>query len=121
MKVVKQSKFIGNDKQNPTKYIMDSENDIINLTLAVNGRLRFGAVIDGGKGENIAGEYQIFTSSATALATEVITHSLGATPTGYLIISKNKHGDLYQVTATNTTISLVSSTTTTNYTIFLLK
>jgi len=108
------------------EYLTALDSDVANLTRLAQGRVRFGSGTDGAKGENIQGEYQEFTSHASANTEFSVTHTLGAIPLGYIIMWQDKAGNLYQgpTTGTNwtsTTISLKSSGTSVKYNIFLIK
>jgi hypothetical protein len=123
MKITKFSSFIGMNKDNMDSHLRSVDSDLSSLFLALQGRVRLGTGVDGARGENISGEFQVFTSSASVTANNVITHTLSATPIGWVVVKQSLAGALYNnnVTATNSTITLVSSITSTNYTIFLLK
>ena len=120
MKVSKISNWIG-DKTDLKIYRNYVETDLKNLFLALQGRIRFGTPTDGNRGENISGEFQIFTSVATNSGPTVVSHGLSGTPLGWITISKNLGGTLFLSASSLTTITFVSTTTTTTYTIFLLK
>lgn len=48
--------------------------------------------------DNIDCVFVSFTSSATPDAENTVAHTLGKTPTGYIVYSKNKAGDIYDGT-----------------------
>jgi hypothetical protein len=73
-----------------------------NLFRCLNGRVRFGRGTDGDRGENIQGEFQQFTTSATPDAENTIAHGIGAIPVGYIILWQDKAGSLYQGPSTGT-------------------
>lgn len=123
MIIEKISNYIGKLSE---EYVRDLDKDIKNIILMSKSRIRFGAKSDGGKGENISGEFQIFTSDASADTEFSVTHSLGVVPQGYIIIGQDKAGSLYQLddtgTAwTSTTIYFKSSGTSVTYEVFLIK
>jgi len=111
------------DKNADERFFKDLNTDLKNVMLFSEGRVRFGDSVDGNKGENISGEFQIFTSVLTATAENIIAHGLGVVPTGYLVINQGYSGSLYSsgTSWTSGNVYLRSSTTGTNYTIFLLK
>jgi hypothetical protein len=121
MKLVKISNWI--PKGNQEDFNKNINTDLKNVMLFSEGRVRFGNAVDGARGENISGEFHIFTSVKTNTAETVISHTLGSIPTGYLVINQNNSGSLY-TSGTGWTISNIyirSTTTNTQYTIFILK
>ena len=122
MKVAKISNYNEDDK---SKAVYDKfvDIDLKNIFLALQGRIRFGTGVSGARGENIEGEFRQFTSSNTAGSNNLVPHSLSATPIGWIVVNQNWGGVLY--TGTNTfsssTVTFISTTTNTTYTIFLLK
>jgi hypothetical protein len=98
------------------------EQDLSQLFLFSQGRVRFGTGTDGDRGENISGEFQVVTSS-TADTEFTVAHGLGATPIGFLVLRTDKGGVVYDSgTAWNdTNIYLKCTTATTTLTLFLLK
>jgi hypothetical protein len=92
----------------------------------MQGRVRFGTGADGARGENIQGEFQLFTTSATPDAENTVAHGLGAIPVGYIICHQSKAGSLYQgpTTGTNwtaTNIYLKCDVASVIFLVFLLK
>lgn len=107
-------------------YTKGADTDLINIFNALKGRIRFGAVVDGYRGENMAGEFQIFnattiTASASATSECVVAHGLGSIPVGFIEVNKNFLGNIYMKSATSTNAVFVSSTTGTEYKVFLLE
>ncbi len=107
-------------------YIVALDKDVESLFKLAQSRIRFGTASDGSQGENISGEYQLFTTSATPDAENTIAHTLGAIPIGYLIFYQDKAGDLYQgpTTGTNwssTQIFLKCDVASVTFLIFLVK
>lgn len=97
-----------------------------NLFSALQGRIRFGDGSDGEPGENISGEFQQFTTSATPNAENTIAHTLGAIPLGYFILWQDKAGSLYQGPTTGTSwtsinIYLKCDVASVTFNVFLLK
>lgn len=123
MKISKKSNYIGEKYFDKEQHLLNTDRDLNNIVLCLQGRIRLTSGVSGTVGENIYGECQTFTSSATATATNAISHTLNSVPVGWIIIGQDKVGNLYSNghTATNTTITLVSTVTSTNYSIFLLK
>ena len=97
--------------------------DLTNLFLWSQGRVRFGTGTDGDRGENIDGEFQVFTSNATPDTADSITHTLGAVPIGFLVVNLDKGAVIYDsgTAWTTTTISLKTTVASTLVTVFLLK
>ncbi len=97
--------------------------DLTNLFLWSHGRVRFGTGVDGDRGENIDGEFQVFTSNASPDTTDTITHTLGAVPIGFIVINLDKGAVVYDagVAWTSTDISLKTTIASTLVTVFLLK
>ncbi len=128
MKLTKQSSIAGAERD-PNKFknlVRAFDNDLKNIVFALNGRIRFGGGGDGDRGENIAGEFQEFTTSATPDAENTLAHGLGSIPIGYLILGQDKAGSLYQLddtgtawTATN--IYLKCDVASVTFLVFLLK
>lgn len=120
MKVAKQSVPINRE---PGTYEDQLDSDVTNLFLLSQGRVRFGTGTDGDRGENMAGEFQAYTSNATPDTADSITHTLGAIPIGFIVINLDKGAVLYDggVAWTDTTISLKATVASTTSTIFLLK
>jgi hypothetical protein len=82
--------------------IPELQKNMDNLFRCLNGRVRFGRGTDGDRGENIQGEFQQFTTSATPDAENTIAHGIGAIPVGYIILWQDKAGSLYQGPSTGT-------------------
>ena len=122
MKITKQSHYNSTSKDQ-TGYILAVDNDLVNIFNVLKGRVRFGDAIDGYRGENIAGEFKTFVTSATPNAENTISHGLGAVPVGWLVVSKDKAGDLYASTTawTSTKLYLKCSVASVSYKVFLLK
>ena len=124
MRLSKISNYVGGKLVKPEDYLRGVNSDLTNLFLWSKGRVSFaGANTDGASSENIAGEFQTFTSSADALTQNTIAHGMGLIPIGYLTMKQNKSASLYAGASTWTTtdIYLISSATSTTYTIFLVK
>jgi hypothetical protein len=121
------------DVKDPEKildYLRVIDRDLSNIFLVIQGRVRFGSAttntVAGAIGENIAGEFRIFNATTTTVSASATTefttsHRLGAIPVGFIMINKTKAGDLYMPSASATSATFISSTTATQYTVFLLK
>jgi hypothetical protein len=125
MKLVKQT-TVAKPNQVPDEFELQVDNDLVNIFTALKGRIRFGTGTNGDRGENISGEFQNFTSDASANTEFSVTHTLGAVPIGAIVLWQDKSGSLYQgpTTGTNwtsTTIYFKSAGTSVNYLVFLLK
>ena len=118
MRVVKQSLYNSTAKDQ-SDYVLAADNDLVNIFMALKGRLSFG---NGTASENISGQFVTFTTSATPNAEFSVPHTLGATPIGWLVINKDKAGDLYAGTTawTSTSVYLKCSVASVTYTIFLI-
>jgi hypothetical protein len=112
--------------QQLNQYLRDLDDDIKNLSLLTQGRVSFGIGTDGFRGENISGEFQEFTTSATPDAENTIGHTVGSIPIGYIIMHQDKAGSLYQspTTGTNwtaTNVYLKSDVASVTFNVFLVK
>lgn len=129
MKVAKRSNFIGmkdkteEDKEKSIQYISNLDSDVRNLVILSQGRIRFGDGTDGYRGENIAGEFQSFTTSATPDNENTILHTIGSIPVGYIVLTQNKAASLYLGTTawTSARVYLKCNVASTAFKIFLLK
>lgn len=102
------------------------EDAITFLNTFAQGRIRFGTGDDGDRGENISGEFQVFTSDATPDTEFSVTHGLGSVPIGIIIIGQDIAGQLYQLAGTGTawtttTIFLKADVASVTFEVFLLK
>lgn len=127
MKISKRSNYVGiTQRTNFEKFIVDIDKDVENLCLLPQGRIRFGtSTTKTGtnlRGENLSGEFITFQAS-NSTTNFGITHYLGAIPQGWIVISQSGPGTLYAGSTANTTSTayFMSTTSATNYTIFLLK
>ena len=96
------------------------------LYTALNGRIRFGDAADEEQGENVQGEFQLFTSDGTPDTEFSVTHGLGAIPLGRIILHQDIAGHLYQgpttgTSWTDTTAFFKSDVASVTFLIFLLK
>lgn len=105
------------------QYQKNVDNDIANLFTAMAGRIRLGTGVDGARGENISGEFQVFTSNATPDSEDTIAHTVGAVPVGYIVLKQNKAGSLYtgSTTWTSSNVYFKCNVASVTFTIFLLK
>lgn len=115
-----------NDQHPIENQIQLLDSDIQKIITGLNGRMRFGDGTDGERGENISGEFQLFTTSGTPDAENTIAHTLGAIPIGYILCGQDKAGSLYQLAGTGTAwtssnLYLKCSVATVQFRIFLLK
>lgn len=124
MKLNKISNFVGFKISKIEDYIRSVDTDLRNLFLFTQSRVRFGSRDDNTFGENVAGEFQTFTTPTATNVEFSVTHSLGAVPTGgYLVVTQANKGSLYTATGSNTatTAYFRSDATSTSFTVFLLK
>lgn len=98
------------------------EQDLSQLFLFAQGRVRFGSASDADRGENISGEFKVVTT-ASADTEFSVNHNLGAVPIGYLIAKINKGGVVYDsgTAWTDSKIYLKCSAASATITLFLLK
>jgi len=120
MKTAKQSLPVNRE---PGTYEDQLDTDVKNLFLLSQGRIRFGTGTDGDRGENIAGEFQVYTSNVAPNTADSISHTLGSVPVGFIVINLDKGAVVYDsgTAWTTTTISLKCTVASTTATIFLLK
>ncbi len=123
MIIVKESTSHRSSPDDPENHV---DTDLKNLFLWSQGRVRFGDGSDNSNGENIEGQFQVFTSSATPDAENTIAHTLGSVPIGYIVIGQDKAGSLYQKNDTGTAwtssaLYLKCDVASVDFTIFLLK
>ena len=120
MKIAKQSIPVNIEQGTYEKQL---DVDVENLFFLSHGRVRFGTGNDGDRGENISGEFQVYTSNATPDTADSISHTLGSVPIGFLVVNLDKGAVIYDsgTAWTETTISLKSTVASTTATIFLLK
>jgi hypothetical protein len=120
MKLVKISNWT--PESDIKKSLQDLDTDLKNIMLFSAGRVRFGTGVDGARGENISGEFQVFTAGS-ADAENTIAHTLGSVPIGYLVVKQSKAGSLYSGSTawSSTNIYLKCSVASVVFTIFLLK
>lgn len=120
MKIVKQSIPVNMQQ---SQYAKQLDVDVKNIVLLSQGRIRFGGGGDGDRGENIAGEFQVYTSNATPDTADSIVHTLGSVPVGFIVVNLDKGAVIYDsgTAWTATTISLKATVASTTATIFLLK
>ena len=115
-----------NEQRPIQEQIRDLQTQVDKLFTCLQGRVSFGTGVDGVSGQNLEGEWQAFTVSAGANVEFNIAHTVGSIPLGYIVISQNKAGNLYQQANTGTAwtttqISLKSTVDAVTYLIFLIK
>ncbi len=112
-------------KENPQEKDPEDhiQTDLANLFLWSNGRVRFGSGVDGERGENMAGEFQVYTSNGSADTEDTVAHGLGAVPIGYIVIKQDKGSIVYDsgTAWTSTNIYLKQTGTSVATSLFLLK
>ena len=120
MKIAKTCNIALSNQEN---YIKAADTDLKNIFLALQGRIRFGTVGDGDRGENISGEWQVFTTNATPDTEDTIAHTIGAIPQGYIVVSQSLAGSLYLGTTawTATNVYFRCSVASVAVKVFLLK
>ncbi len=121
--IMKLAKTAPSYKSDPNDPLSAIDTDLTNLFLLSQGRVRFGDGSDGARGENISGEFQVYTSNGSADTEDAITHGLGAVPVGYIVVKQDAASSVYDsgTAWTSTTIYLKQSGTGVATTLFLLK
>jgi hypothetical protein len=102
------------------------DEDLRNLFLLSQSRIRFGDFTSGSFGENLSGQFKSFTSHASPDTEFSVAHTLGVVPVGQIILYQDKVGSLYQgpTTGTNWTSSAVyykCDVASVSFAVFLLK
>lgn len=122
MKLVKTSN-LSSRKNETNQYEKNLDSDIASLFTALKGRVRFGSTTDGHRGENISGEFQVFTSNATPDTEDTVAHTIGAVPVGYIVLKQDKAGSLYMsgTAWTSSNVYFKCDVASVAFTIFLLK
>ncbi len=120
---MKLAKTSPNYKSEPNDPLSAIDNDLTNLFLLSQGRVRFGTGSDGDRGENISGEFQVYTSNGSADTEDTIAHGIGAVPIGYIVLNQDKGSNVYDsgTAWTSTNIYLKQTGTSVVTTLFLLK
>ena len=128
MKIAKKSNrnIISEGLDNMSDYVDKVDEDLVDLFKLTQGRIAFGSASSGNEGENISGEFKEFTSSSTPDEEFSVSHSMGATPIGYMIFYQDKAGSLYQGPSTGTswdseTIYLKCDEASVTFMVFLIK
>lgn len=127
MKTSKTSNFNLYNIDDPENWARDVDADLSQIFLCLSGRVRFGANDTfTGKGENILGQFITYTSNGTPDTEDSIIHNLDSIPVGYIVVSKDKAGDVYQKANTGTAwtnnfIYLKCSVASVSVTLFLLQ
>lgn len=127
MRTSKISDFSNFDKKEPEGWARDVNTDLNQVFLCLSGRVRFGGNnTTKGIGENIQGQFLTYTTNGTKDTEDTIAHNLDSIPVGYIVVSKNKAGDIYQQATTGTAwtssnIYLKCSVASVTVTLFLLK
>ena len=122
MKLVKTSN-LSSRKNETNQYEKNLDSDIASLFTALKGRVRFGSTTDGYRGENISGEFQVFTSNATPDTEDEVAHTIGAIPVGYIVLKQDKAGSLYlgSTSWSSSSVYFKCDVASVAFTIFLLK
>jgi len=125
MKITKISNYGGSikDEKKVEALIKDFNSDLLRIVLCLNGRVRFGTGEDGTVGENIQGEFQVYTSNGSANTEDTIAHTLGSVPIGYIVLKQDKASSVYTGTTawSDSNIYLRQTGTSVTTTLFLLK
>lgn len=102
------------------------QSQIKKIFTCLQGRISFGTGVDGTQSGNLEGEWQLFTVNSGANVEFNVAHTINSIPLGYLVVSQNKAGNLYQQATTGTAwtatqISLKSTVDAVTYLIYLIK
>lgn len=121
MKVAKDYTFNENRDLKPQVRRLDA--NLKKLFDLAQGRIRFGRGNDGDRGENLQGEFQVFTSNATPDTEDTIAHTVGAVPVGYIVLKQDKAGSLYlgSTAWTSTNVYFKSDVASVAFTVFLIQ
>jgi len=114
------------DDSGRREYIRSVDNDLRNLFIMSQANVRFGTGTDGDRGENMAGEFQKFTSDGSADTEFSVTHTLGVVPIGTIVLGQDKAGSLYQLSDTgtawtSTTVYYKCDVASVTFLVFLIK
>lgn len=123
MRLVKTSNLSSRKRDDLTPYSKSLDSDIVALFNSLKGRVRFGTGVDGARGENISGQFQVFTSNGTPDTEDTVAHTIGAVPIGYIVLKQNKAGSLYLGSSawTSGNVYFKCDVASVAFTIFLLK
>ncbi len=115
-----------NEKRSLQEQIRMLDFNLSKIFRAFQSRIRFGDGADAEEGENIAGEFQQFTTSGTPDAENTVGHLVGAIPIGVMLMWQDKAGSLYQgpTTGTNwtsTNVYLKCDVASVTFLVFLVK
>jgi hypothetical protein len=115
--------FIYNQNQSLESNIRRLEQDTHQLFEALKGRIRFGSGVDGERGENVAGEFQVIADTGNADTEITLAHTIGAVPIGYIVIKIDKAGIIYDsgTTWTSSNIYLKCDVANCAVSLFLIK
>lgn len=91
-----------NERRSLDEQVRILQEQVSKLYYLAQGRISFGVGTDGINGQNISGQFQQFTTSATPDAENTIAHTVGSIPVGYIVLWQNKAGSLYQGPSTGT-------------------
>jgi hypothetical protein len=118
--------WVYNKKVDFESQVRTLQENINKIFQCLQGRISFGTGDDGQRNGNVEGEWQEFTSHAGADTEFAVAHGLISVPLGYLVVSQDKAGTLYQMhdtgTAwTTTNIYLKCNVASVRFLIFLIK
>ncbi len=121
MKFVKKSNL--DTTEDKDQYRRNLDDDIKQLAILTHGRVRFGTGLDGIRGENIAGEFQVYTSNGSADTEDTVAHGLDSVPIGYIVLKQDKGSIVYDsgTAWTADSIFLKQTGTSVATTLFILK
>ena len=82
---------------------------------------RDGPIQHNDKAGNLAAKYVVFTSNGAANIEDAVAHTLGAVPTGYIVVRQDKAGIIYDsgLDFTTTTMYLKTSVASVTWTLLV--
>lgn len=102
------------------------QTQINKLFVCLQGRVSFGTGVSGIDGMNIEGTWRTYTSNATPNTEDTISHTVGSIPLGYIVVSQDKAGSIFQQAGTgtawtSTNIYVKCSVASVTFLLFLVK
>jgi hypothetical protein len=115
-----------NENQDSKEQIRILQTQLNKLYTLAQGRISFGTGVDGENGQNISGQFQTYVSNATPNTEDTLAHTIGSIPLGYIVLSQDKAGSVYQQASTGTAwtksaIYLKCSVASVTFSLFLVK
>lgn len=94
---------------------------LLRVVLMFQGRITFGSGNDGSNGENMKGQYQVYTTNGSADTEDTLAHTLPYIPSQFIVTSVNKGGVLYKGSTAwdGSNVYFKCTTTSTTVTVFI--